>query len=75
MALNIFFIRYLRMKTEVPISNYSNLRSLPYLMYLYLNKEDPVDCSYLVNIIIIELTLRIMCPSFILYMLTLTIVI
>ena len=34
---------------------YSNLRSLPYLMYLYLNKEDPVDCSYLVNIIIIIL--------------------
>ena len=34
---------------------YSNLRSLPYLMYLYLNKEDPVDCSYLVNIIIIYL--------------------
>jgi len=44
---------------------YSNLRSLPYLMYLYLNKEDPVDCSYLVNMIIIYFHTNVIVSYFI----------
>ena len=34
-------------------------------MYLYLNKEDPVDCSYLVNMIIIYFHTNVIVSYFI----------